>query len=68
LLGTLRDDHQGTHQLAESGVDRCGGVGVAAAATALWAAGGLGVVARGGETPGWMGKLYDGLYERIPGF
>ena len=41
---------------------------VAAAATALWAAGGLGIVARGGETPGWVGKLYDGLYERIPGF
>ncbi|KAL2121761.1 hypothetical protein VTJ04DRAFT_2216 [Mycothermus thermophilus] len=41
---------------------------VAATATAIWAAGGLGVVARAGLTPGWVGKLYDGLYERIPGF
>ncbi|KAH6855383.1 hypothetical protein B0I37DRAFT_321927, partial [Chaetomium sp. MPI-CAGE-AT-0009] len=41
---------------------------VAAAATALWAAGGLGIVARGGETMGWVGKLYDGLYEKLPGF
>ncbi|AEO64906.1 uncharacterized protein THITE_2111293 [Thermothielavioides terrestris NRRL 8126] len=42
--------------------------GVAAAVAAAWAAGGLGVVARGGETLGWVGKLYDGLYERVPGF
>ncbi|KAL2140331.1 hypothetical protein VTI28DRAFT_3975 [Corynascus sepedonium] len=41
---------------------------VAAAAAALWAAGGLGVVARGGETLGWVGKLYDGLYSTVPGF
>ncbi|KAL2269282.1 hypothetical protein VTJ83DRAFT_1466 [Remersonia thermophila] len=41
---------------------------VAATATAVWAAGGLGVVARAGLTPGWVGKLYDGLFERIPGF
>lgn len=41
---------------------------VAAAATALWAAGGLGIVARGGETLGWVGKLYDGLFEKVPGF
>ncbi|KAK4442566.1 hypothetical protein QBC34DRAFT_499598 [Podospora aff. communis PSN243] len=41
---------------------------VAAVVTAVWAAGGLGVVARGGETPGWVGRLYDGLYARIPGF
>jgi len=41
--------------------------GVSALAVALWAAGGLGIVARGGETLGWVGKLYDGLYARIPG-
>lgn len=41
---------------------------VAAAATALWAAGGLGVVARGGETLGWVGKVYDGLYDKVPFF
>ncbi|KAK4157363.1 hypothetical protein C8A00DRAFT_29650 [Chaetomidium leptoderma] len=40
----------------------------AAAAAVVWAAGGLGVVARGGETLGWLGKLYDGLYEKVPGF
>ncbi|KAK3354421.1 hypothetical protein B0H65DRAFT_448332 [Neurospora tetraspora] len=39
---------------------------VAAAAAAVWAAGGLGVVARGGETLGWVGKVYDGLYEKVP--
>lgn len=41
---------------------------VAAAATAVWAAGGLGIVARGGETLGWVGKLYDGLYAKVPMF
>ncbi|KAK0725797.1 hypothetical protein B0H67DRAFT_532198 [Lasiosphaeris hirsuta] len=41
---------------------------VAVAAAVGWAAGGLGVVARGGETLGWVGKLYDGLYAEIPGF
>lgn len=41
---------------------------VAAAAAAVWAAGGLGVVARGGETLGWVGKVYDGLYAKVPGF
>ncbi|KAK3364502.1 hypothetical protein B0T25DRAFT_442234 [Lasiosphaeria hispida] len=40
---------------------------VAVAAAAGWAVGGLGVVARGGETLGWVGKLYDGLYAKIPG-
>lgn len=38
---------------------------VAAACTGLWAAGGLGVVARGGLAQGWVGKVYDGLYERV---
>ncbi|KAK3337808.1 hypothetical protein B0T19DRAFT_82994 [Cercophora scortea] len=40
---------------------------VAAAGVVAWAAGGLGVVAKGGLTLGWVGKLYDGLYEKIPG-
>ncbi|PKS12382.1 hypothetical protein jhhlp_000586 [Lomentospora prolificans] len=33
-----------------------------AAFSLLWAVGGLGVVARGGLTPGWIGTLYDDLY------
>lgn len=41
---------------------------VALATAALWAAGGLGIVARAGLTPGWVGTLYDGLYSKIPGF
>ncbi|KAK5656590.1 hypothetical protein OQA88_4569 [Cercophora sp. LCS_1] len=41
---------------------------VAAGAVVVWAAGGLGIIARGGETLGWVGKLYDGLFDRIPGF
>ncbi|KAK3372109.1 hypothetical protein B0H63DRAFT_420628 [Podospora didyma] len=41
---------------------------VAAAAVAVWAAGGLGIVARGGQTMGWLGKLYDDMYAKIPGF
>jgi hypothetical protein len=43
-------------------------MGIHAAAVALamlWAAGGLGVVARGGLTPGWIGDLYDGLYSKV---
>ncbi|KAH8883199.1 DUF1691-domain-containing protein [Thozetella sp. PMI_491] len=39
---------------------------VSAAAAAVWAAGGLGIVARGGLQPGWVGKIYDGLYDKIP--
>lgn len=42
--------------------------GAAAAGVVVWAAGGLGIVARGGETLGWVGKIYDGLLDRIPGF
>lgn len=41
--------------------------GVAVGLAGLWAAGGLGVVARGGLQLGWVGKLYDGLYDTIPG-
>ncbi|KAF5512276.1 hypothetical protein CGCA056_v012360 [Colletotrichum aenigma] len=32
----------------------------------VWAAGGLGIVARGGLTTGWVGKLYDDLLDKIP--
>ncbi|WYZ39042.1 hypothetical protein EsH8_III_000956 [Colletotrichum jinshuiense] len=39
--------------------------GVAAAATGLWAAGGLGIVARGGSADGWVGRLYDDLFSRV---
>ncbi|OHE90639.1 hypothetical protein CORC01_14058 [Colletotrichum orchidophilum] len=39
--------------------------GAAAAAAGIWAAGGLGIVARGGLTDGWIGKVYDDLYSRI---
>ncbi|KAK4170524.1 hypothetical protein QBC43DRAFT_374773 [Cladorrhinum sp. PSN259] len=42
--------------------------GVSAMAVVVWATGGLGIVARGGETLGWVGKLYDGLYAKVPGF
>ncbi|KAK2624861.1 hypothetical protein QTJ16_006054 [Diplocarpon rosae] len=34
--------------------------------TALWMAGGLGVVGRGGLTEGWIGKGYDALYAKVP--
>ncbi|KAK7946205.1 uncharacterized protein PG986_010526 [Apiospora aurea] len=40
--------------------------GVALAGIALWAAGGLGVVARWGATEGWLGKVYDSIYAQIP--
>lgn len=40
--------------------------GLAAAMTALWMAGGFAVVGRGGPAPGYIGKLYDEMYRRIP--
>lgn len=40
--------------------------GAAAAVAGLWLAGGLGVVARGGEATGWLAKEYDFLYSKIP--
>lgn len=40
--------------------------GVVVLVTGLWAAGGLGIVARGGATLGWVGKVYDGLFDKIP--
>ncbi|KAK7213247.1 hypothetical protein V2G26_020425 [Clonostachys chloroleuca] len=38
--------------------------GTAVVVAALWAVGGLGVVARGGPTSGWLGALYDNLYAK----
>lgn len=40
--------------------------GASFALTALWLAGGLGIVGRAGEVPGWVGREYDELYHRIP--
>lgn len=40
--------------------------GVAVAVAVAWAAGGLGVVARGGAQAGWLGKAYDDLFQRLP--
>lgn len=41
--------------------------GAVAVITGVWAAGGLGVIARGGADEGWVGKGYDELYKLIPG-
>lgn len=40
--------------------------GVAGLVSALWMAGGFGVVGRGGEAGGWVGRMYDEMYQRIP--
>ena len=40
--------------------------GISAGLAALWMAGGLGIVARGGKADGWVGKGYDSLYAKIP--
>lgn len=39
---------------------------VSAVVAGLWMAGGLGVVGRGGEATGWVGREYDELYKSIP--
>jgi hypothetical protein len=39
--------------------------GAAVAATVVWAAGGLGIVARGGPADGWVGKVYDELFAAV---
>lgn len=39
---------------------------VSALLAGLWLAGGIGIVGRGGEVRGWVGKGYDDLYRRIP--
>lgn len=40
--------------------------GIWAITAALWMAGGLGVVGRGGKEEGWVGRGYDELYSKIP--
>ena len=40
--------------------------GLAAAVTGLWMAGGFGVIGRAGEAPGYVGRMYDEMYRRIP--
>ncbi|KAJ2892122.1 putative dimethylguanosine trna methyltransferase protein [Zalerion maritima] len=35
------------------------------ASAGLWAAGGLGIVARGGISEGWIGRLYDDMYAKV---
>ncbi|KAG9192810.1 hypothetical protein G6011_11544 [Alternaria panax] len=40
--------------------------GISAALTALWLAGGLGVVGKDGKMVGWVGKEYDELYKYLP--
>ena len=42
--------------------------GVAAAVTAVWMLGGLGVVGRGGAGTGWEARNWDALYEKVPVF
>ncbi|POS73581.1 hypothetical protein DHEL01_v208018 [Diaporthe helianthi] len=39
--------------------------GTAVAVTAVWAAGALGIVARGGLAHGWVGKVYDELFAAV---
>ncbi|KAL2355529.1 hypothetical protein BJ546DRAFT_691505 [Cryomyces antarcticus] len=41
---------------------------LSAVVAGLWLAGGLGVVGRAGQAPGWVGREYDELYRRIPVF
>jgi hypothetical protein len=40
--------------------------GISTAVAALWMAGGLGIVGRGGKADGWIGKGYDDLYSKVP--
>ncbi|KAG9243421.1 hypothetical protein BJ878DRAFT_423646 [Calycina marina] len=40
--------------------------GITALVSAIWMAGGLGVVGRGGKSDGWVGKGHDNLYSKIP--
>jgi hypothetical protein len=40
--------------------------GLAAAVTGLWMAGGFGVLGRGGEAPGYVGRMYNEMYQSIP--
>ncbi|KAL5382706.1 hypothetical protein PMIN06_009464 [Paraphaeosphaeria minitans] len=40
--------------------------GLSLALTALWLAGSLGIVGRGGKTGGWIGREFDELYNAMP--
>ena len=40
--------------------------GVAAGVTALWMAGGFGIIGRGGPAVGWIARQYDEMYASIP--
>lgn len=40
--------------------------GLAATVTGLWMAGAFGVIGRGGEAVGWVGRAYDEMYKSIP--
>lgn len=40
--------------------------GIAALGTAIWLAGGLGIVARGGRGLGWEATSWDNLYRQVP--
>ncbi|PQE28454.1 hypothetical protein CJF30_00008173 [Rutstroemia sp. NJR-2017a BBW] len=40
--------------------------GVVGAVAGIWMSGGLGVVARSGPEPGWIGRGYDALFEKVP--
>lgn len=40
---------------------------VSVVVVAVWLAGGMGVVGRGGRVAGWVGRHYDELLKRVPG-
>lgn len=40
--------------------------GLAVGLTGLWMSGVFGVIGRGGTAPGYVGKMYDDMYSRIP--
>jgi len=40
--------------------------GLAAGLTGLWMAGSFGVLAKGGAAGGWLGKLYDEMFAKVP--
>lgn len=42
--------------------------GLAAGVVALWMAGSFGVIGRAGPAAGWVGKMYDEMFQRIPVF
>lgn len=40
--------------------------GVSLGVVIAWAAGGIGIVARGGKVGGWVGRNYDAMYRELP--